>query len=289
MLTRKLSLSLSALAIMTLTGGATMAQSQDSRSMEALHESQRVLDRIDDIAQGDTSSLEGATSEDVRLRAMKEAAFSIGAQEGYLYQINQLRSIIEQESDWVDAAFDFRTLLKVNGTDASEKFVIPPVIEEVNNAMAMEEDGSQIKLSGTVYRILSNVRLSSAPPNWRQYLFPVEDKPSNAPPKDLLPKDSDEKQLWAAWVQEGFQSGLEIADIEMRDRIRRLKTDFKGMVRYMRLAAENKVKEPVVAMEHINVEGDGDTMKIRSSIYSITEGASFETDIKEWRPISYEN
>lgn len=280
---KKISLALSIL----LFSGASFAEikennTQDTRAKEALYESNKVKDRLEDIRNGDVSALEQQKSEDVRMRAMKEAATSVGIQEGYIYQVGQLKSIIEGQSSFYDLAFDFSALMRAGGKIANEQYVIPPVIEETRNNMAQKEDGSQMVLSGTVYVIKSNVRLSSAPPHWRQYIFPDEATTTLAPPKDLLPQNSDEKDLWKDWVDEGFRTGLEMGDIEMRDRIAKLKSDFIGMARYMRLVESGQVKEPTVAIQHIDVQGDENTMKLRSSIYTITDNASMVNNPEKW-------
>jgi len=255
---------------------------KDSRAQEALQESQKVKERLDEIRQGDVSSLEQEAIRDVRMRAMREAASTLGIQEGYTYQLGQIKSVIENEADAYDTAFDFSSLMRAGGRIANEQYVIPPVIAETKNNMSQKEDGTQIVLSGTIYTIISNVKLSSAPPNWRQYIFTDEVTQNKAPPKDLLPKDDEEKELWKGWIDEGFKSGLEMGDIEMRDRIGRLRTDFVGMARYMRLVEEGKVKEPTVAIQHIDVQGNENVMKIRSSIYTITDTASMINNSQKW-------
>ena len=272
---KKLGLTIS-LLLFSLNSLAEIRQNntQDSRSQEALQESVKIKERLDELREGDVSSLEAAQAADVRMRAMKEAATTLGIQEGYAYQVGILKSIIEQEADTYDTAFDFSALMRAGGKIANEQYVIPPVISEVQNTMSQKEDGRQMVLSGKVYTIISNVRLSSAPPDWRQYIFIDDPTPPTAPPKDLLPKNSDEREKWKAWVDDGFNSGLEMGDIEFKDRITRLRVDFTGMARYMRLVEEGKVREPTVAIQHINLDGDDNTMKIRTSIYTITEDAS---------------
>lgn len=253
---------------------------EDPRTKEALEESAKIKERLEALREGDVSSLEEAKATDIRLRAMKEAATSLGIQEGYAYQVGILKGLIEKEAESYDAAFDFSSLMRAGGKIANEQYVIPPVISEVKDTMSQKEDGRQMVLSGQVFTIISNVKLSSAPPDWRQYIFTDEATETTAPPKDLLPKNSDEREKWKGWIDEGFKSGLEIGDIEFRDRIARLRLDFTGMARYMRLVEEGKVREPTVAIQHIKLDGDDKTMKIRTSIYTITEDASMVIDGK---------
>lgn len=266
----------------------SVANADSERARLANEQADSILNRLHDISRGNVDRIERDIEENVRRRAMREAAQSIGSQEGYNYYINRFIAQVEKNEDFLHH-FDFRSLMTAATDDATEMYVLPPVIEKLVNAEAVSEDGMQLKLTGEVYRILSNVRLVTAPPTWRDYLIPRGSSNTNAPPEDLLPKNRQERQQWREWVNEGFDAGLEQGDREMRHRVQQLRTDFTGMVRYMNLAEKNMVRKPAVAMQHIRTEGDGGELKVRSSVYEITEGASLVVDHNQWKPTFNDN
>lgn len=266
----------------------TLAQADNERAREANEKADSILDRLHDISSGNIDVIERDIEDDVRRRAMKESAQSIGAQEGYNYYVNKFLAKVEENSEHMNH-FNFRTLMTVATNDSTEMYVLPPVVEKLVDAEAVSEDGMQLKLTGEVYRILSNVRLVTAPPTWRDYLVPRGSSQTNPPPEDLLPKDREERNKWKEWVNEGFEAGLEQGDREMRHRVSQLRTDFNGMIEYMNLAESGMVKKPAIAMQHIRTEGDGGELKVRSSIYEISEGASLVVDHNKWRPNSNDN
>ena len=205
------------------------AIADNKMASEAENRAKDILNRIDDISGGNVDRISNDIKEDVRLRAMREAAQTIGSQEGYAYYVNKFIAQAEKKEQFM-SHFDFGAVMTAATDDAKEMYVLPPVIEKLVNAEAVNSSGTQLKLSGEVYRILSNVRLVTAPPTWRSYLVPLGISNTNTPPEDLLPKNSEEKAMWKQWVREGFVSGMEQGDLEMRNRIAQLRTDFIGMV-----------------------------------------------------------
>jgi defect-in-organelle-trafficking protein DotC len=247
-----------------------------------------IIDRLHDISKGNVDRIEKDIEDNVRRRAMRDAAESLGAQEGYNYYVNRFVAEIERKENFMHH-FDFSSIMTAATNNSTEMYVLPPVIEKLENAEAVSEDGMQLKLTGEVYRILSNVRLVTAPPTWRDYLLPRGMSNTNTPPEDLLPKDREERGKWEQWVNDGFDAGLEQGDREMRHRVSQLRTDFVGMIRYMNLVEKNMVKKPEVAMQHIRTEGDAGELKVRSSVYEVTQGAELIVDHNEWSPAFNDN
>lgn len=258
------------------------AVADDGQAQIANEKAEKILQRLGPISNGKIDIITQDKESDLRMRAMKEVANTIGAQEGYSYYINRFVSTIETNDQYM-RHFDFSSLMTAAGKDSKEMYVLPPVIEQVKNAEAVNDKGTQIKLSGDVYRILTNVRLVTSPPTWRDYIIPPAMSDTNKAPNDLLPKNNKEKEKWYGWVREGFLSGMEQGDREMKNRVSQLKTDYIGMIKYMELVEKGMVQQPVVAMQHINVEGDSSEMKVRSSIYEITQGANLVPNLKVWK------
>lgn len=227
---------------------------------------------------------EAIAERNLRLKAMREAALSLGAQHGYVNRLEQHKAFFE-ENDQLFANFDFDTIMRLASNGGTEMFLLPPVIQRLDNVSAVSESATRVRISGLVHVIKRPARLVLNPPDWHQYLVwddPVEvDMPSRA----LLPKTDEEQILWHNWVSVGWLSGIQVADDEMRFRIRRLGEDFNGMVRYMALAFQGKVKRPYIAEQHTDVVGGGSEMREDESVYEISIPASLHPNSKEWDPI----
>lgn len=220
-----------------------------------------------------------------RMRAMKDAAIGIGAQHGYVAQMNTNKKFITAQGNSLDASFDFATLMKLSGDKISGSYLLPAVIEEVKDAQVVSDDGTEFRASGTVYRIKAKERLVSAPPNWREYLLWDLEADLSRPHEALLPKTPDEVKAWKAWVKEGYYAGINQAQEETKRRMRRLGADFTGMVRYTRLVVEGKASEARVLAQHRAVVGGGDLMRESDSIYRVSSPVSLNPDSKRWKSI----
>ena len=231
---------------------------------------------------------EGAESESVqrnlRLAAMKESAISLGAQHGYVTRLGQHKDYFETHED-LFKIFDFDLVMRLASPGDEEMFLLPPVIQRLDNVSAVSESATRVRISGLVHVIKRPARLVLNPPDWRQYLIWDEEVAVNQPSKALLPKNEQEQAMWADWVAEGWKWGVVTADDEMRYRIRRLGEDFNGMVRYMTLAFQGKVKRPYIASQHTPVVGGGTEMRENESVYEISIPASLQPNTSEWDPI----
>ena len=133
----------------------------------------------------------------IRKESMKEAALSYGARGGLAARSYEINKEIGGHEGSLDKVYDFRQLLIA----APSGFMIePPIISESLKALLIEGDGQKAAVSDAIYRINENVKIVSAPRNWRQYLErtwgPVEE-----PPEILRPKDDAERAEWRKNVQ----------------------------------------------------------------------------------------
>lgn len=220
-----------------------------------------------------------------RQEAMREAALAVGAQNGYVDEMNKLRLKLNGESKWMDDLWAFKDLMRLAAPGEKALYFLPPVIHESQDVTAHSDDNSRIKVSGVYYDILKKERLVTNPPDWREYLLidlPVDvSKPVGA----LLPKTPSEQQLWSDWVSEGWEAGILQANAEMTARVRNLGSDFRGMVLYLRLVKERKIEPSYVASQYRGKVEDGDSMHLQQRTFAITSPASFNGNEKDWIPL----
>jgi defect-in-organelle-trafficking protein DotC len=149
--------------------------------------------------------------------------------------------------------------------------------------LLIEGDGQKAAVADAIYRINENVKIVSAPRNWRQYLErswgSVED-----PPEILRPKDAEERAVWRELVKKGWDEGYEQADEVFDQDLNRLSADFAGMVRYRQLLAQGMVSPPFAQQVDRGVTGEDATMRVGDRAVVITGVPQLITESGRWQP-----
>lgn len=246
--------------------------------LQRLGEKDLVLKRNLVPAEGESSSL--------RLSAMRDAAFASGAQHGYVYHIGTIKTKINKSATDLDKIFDFNTVMKLSSQGDTELYLLPPVMQEAKNVVAISDNNQKLRISGKVYTILTPAKLVGLPPNWRTYLLHDQEIDLQKPSHLLMPRNEEERGYWARWVSEGWVAGIKQAEFEMLYRVRRLGNEFNGMVKYMSLLAQGKVREPVVVSSKENVTGGGAQMRQEDIIYQVSLPATLDADEKNWEVLA---
>ena len=217
---------------------------------------------------------------DIRGDAIKEAALSFGARGGLAWRTFHIRNELEARARYMDKVFDFRQLLI---PAPSGLLIEPPIISEAMDATLIDNRGMDAALADRVLNINENSRIVTAPRTWRSYL--ERQWGDVEPPPDILrPANDDEREIWSARVNEGWQRGVEQADDIFQADLNRLSADFKGMVRYRSLLAQGMVSPPYATQVDRGVTGDGNTMRIGDRALTITELPQLQTGYKKWQP-----
>jgi defect-in-organelle-trafficking protein DotC len=222
----------------------------------------------------------------IRLRAMRQAAEAVGVQKGYAYRMKEYQRLLMSQEKRYDESFDFRQLMElVPGKYDNEVrlYRLPAVIQEARNYI--EGDDTFLTATGTTYRILTNTRLTTVPPTWRDYLLTSANLEANNPATAILPEggNEEEREIWAMHVLRGWERGLGQADQEVQLRVSRFRRDFVGMVRYLRLLEQKLIDPDYIAVQNQMVSGGGDRLAIDKTTYQITSPAQFNTNHKKWR------
>ena len=104
----------------------------------------------------------------------------------------------------------------------------------------------------------------------------------------MIPDDKTAIAQWQAWVKEGWNSGVELANRHFSDALERLQNDFMGMVLYRRLIAEGKVTDLYLASSGLPVKnqqnGPLSSLAIGGTLVRISQDPRF-TDPNDWQPI----
>jgi defect-in-organelle-trafficking protein DotC len=232
---------------------------------------------------------------DIRLEALKEAALSYGARGGLASRTKEIRAELDQRSSYLDRVYNFRSLLIAA---PSGLLIEPPIISEQLNALLIEGDGQTAAVADSVYMISQNVRIVSAPREWRTYIergWGVVEEP----PEILRPKDAAERTLWRQLTEEGWIEGRTQADDVFEQDLNKLSADFNGMVRYRKLLAQGMVSPPFAQQIDRGVTGTTrnaavggqnvpvtSTMRVGDRAVVITGVPELITGSDQWRPAS---
>lgn len=217
---------------------------------------------------------------DIRKESLKEAALSYGARGGLAARSYEINKSMAGRGVYMDKVYDFRQLL----ISAPSGFMIePPIISESLKALLIEGDGQKAAVADAIYKINENVKIVSAPRNWRQYLErtwgPVEE-----PPEILRPKDDKERKEWRINVKKGWDEGIEQADEVFGQDLNRLQYEFAGMVRYRQLLAQGMVSAPFAQQIDRGVTGEDATMRVGDRAVVITGVPELITESQRWQP-----
>jgi defect-in-organelle-trafficking protein DotC len=210
----------------------------------------------------------------MRIQALRETALSVGARAGLAQRYTQLSTLLQTHEPTLCRVFNFQLIMLDN-------HVLPPVLLEGNKTLNLAGD-DVIRIADRTYQIASQARFVTAAPTWREYLLKTYAPPEN-PDRSLLPKNRAERIIWRKYIDEGWQAGIQQAEIIFRENLSRLKRDFDGMLRYRTLLAQNIVSAPYVAQMDLGITGDGHDITVNDRILRITSFPALQSDSSEWR------
>lgn len=223
---------------------------------------------------GHSNSGKSKRTSKIREMALKETALSVGAQSGLSYRAKIIDDQLVKQTKYLDVIYDFNALLL-------EHNVLPPVLLEGRNTLNLA-DTQTIRISDRVYKVAKQAHFVTTPPNWRQYLWMDYRKPE-PPHVSLLPKTSDEREIWVHYVTQGWQNGVEQANTILEENIARIKEDFTGMILYRKLLAMNMVTAPFVSHTDLGITGDDQEIHIDDKVLRITALPVLNMNSNEWR------
>lgn len=210
----------------------------------------------------------------IRVAAIKETAFSVGAQSGLAFRAKHINQYLARYANELDKIYNFELLLLENN-------VLPPVLSEGHNTLNLASQDA-IRVADTSYKIDQQARFVTTAPSWRQYIW-MDYKIPDRPHSSVLPKDSAEKEAWDKYTYHGWQKGIEQADAIFSDTLARLKHDYTGMIRYRKLLAMNMVSPPYVSHTDLGVTGDDNQIRIDDRVLRIVALPGLKPNSKQWR------
>ncbi|OAI49488.1 hypothetical protein AYO45_02390 [Gammaproteobacteria bacterium SCGC AG-212-F23] len=217
---------------------------------------------------------------DIRYKALKDTAMSIGAQGGLAWASREIDKRLEKDKWFLETIYNFNGMMLSHG-------VLPPVLQEGDNSLNLA-DPNTIRIADKTYRILQQARFATTPPNWRDYIWLNYSKP-DLPANFLLPRTNDESKIWKKGVAQGWDKGIQQAYSIFQQNLARLKRDYAGMILYRKLLQQNMVSAPCVSTTELGVTGDGSDMRVNDQVLRIVELPKLQTDTKNWQAVVVKN
>lgn len=203
-----------------------------------------------------------------RAEELRQAAMIYGAQGGLAARAFAINEMLRRYEPVLDTTFDFRSLVLPVGT--GQTLMRPPIITQAQLAFALGDGGQVARETACIYQITREAQLTSAPPNWREYLVRTWAAPQR-PADAALPRSDKEVAYWNKWVAEGWGQGEKQAvDIFLSD-LSRLQRDITGMARYRVLLRSGLVEQPRIAFQNQAVQGGRDTLHVGDQVVRITD------------------
>lgn len=210
----------------------------------------------------------------IRAQALRETALSIGARGGLAERAQFINGTLINYEPLLDRIFRFSGIILDDN-------ILPPVLTEARNTLTLNGTDA-IRIADRNYKIISQARFITASPTWREYLWMSYDMPE-LPDRSLLPRTKPERIIWERDLEEGWRAGLQQADLIFLENINRLVRDFKGMILYRNLLAQNMVSQPFVAAMDMGITGDGENMTVNDRVLRITAFPQLQADANTWK------
>lgn len=217
------------------------------------------------------------TAQNAKIEALIDAGLSVGVKAGLRMQLQNINRAVEGSKRELDTIYDFGPLM-------IRDRVVPPVITEARDLY--NQDGAYaLRLSGAFYKIESQARFSSTPPNWRDYLWFGSGKTSDDDAADFLrPKNDHERQVFRNAIAKGWHQGVEQANVMLQYAMDRLNRDVLGMLRFHTFVINRKITMPAVASQSwgYSKQGDG-SIAVDETLLRITTLPEFNSNLNQWK------
>ena len=213
-----------------------------------------------------------------RGEAQRLAALSWASQAGLAHRGQEIARLLDEQADRLSTIFDFGALM----LNRAGFLVMPPVLAETRDAIRIEDNVAAS--ARQVLRISAGERIVGAPPTWRDWLE-REWEPARKPSPVLFPRNAGERERWDAWLEEGWDRGVRLADDIYESDLERLTAAFEGVVRWHRLREARMVSAPETRSEVTAVSGHEGLMRIAETVVRLDGRARFNLAPREWRPL----
>lgn len=234
------------------------------------------LKKLKSLTAGEEQADSGKVSA-LRPKAIEETAYALAVQHGVKFRYDKINEELEFYAPFCDKIYDFKSHLLYRG------MMMPPIVVEAGPAHRLEDPKLSIFTDAT-YKITEEARLLTAPPDWRTYLIKHYDAVIDVHPA-LYPRNQEERDIWEAAIENGWQVGVKQAQYLFEQGVNRLQRDLCGIIRYRILAQQGVVNVPLIATAQNSVELSEERSKLQmaKTVVRLVKETTFQEEDR-WFP-----
>lgn len=210
----------------------------------------------------------------LREEMVRDAALAMGTQSGYAERAGEIRELVDRRAQQLDRIFVFGPLCR-------DGRVLAPVVELVEDVLAVEDNGTAMRETARVLRVVQAARLVTVPPTWRDWLTI---RPPELSPPDAIafPASARERSIWQAAIKESWGVGRHHADAVYQTQLEELKQAYEGMLRYHELLAQGVIAPAEVGRADLGIVRQDAELRIGDTIYTVRAPAKFQ-ESTQWK------
>lgn len=212
-------------------------------------------------------------SEAIRTRMVRDAAMSAAMRAGLANHSVVINKLLASNARFLDDIWDFSSFMLENN-------VVPPVIRRAERIT--EQEGDVLRFSAVRFRIVRQAYFATRAPSWRQYLMIPVWEDLGKTHESLMPQSSEERNAAREGIEIGWAAGEKQANDMFYKGLTKLENDFMGMATYHALLKSNMVTLPKVLRKDIPIVGDGSSMTLDQSTYTIESRPVFNPRMMSW-------
>ena len=214
-----------------------------------------------------------------RLRALRLAARSWGAQAGLARRGWEIGALLERHAGHLSAVWRFEAL-----AETVEGFALmPPAAMESGPALQVAPGGAAAVSAARVIRMGDPARFVLAVPGWRDWLVRAWAEPV-PPDAALWPRDDAERKAWVASLRTGWWEGVRMAEASFLADLARLEAAWEGMIAWRRLRLQGMATALSFRTSRLAVVGGGSEMVVDERRAEVAEGSRLDPSWTHWTP-----
>ena len=212
-----------------------------------------------------------------RSSAMRDAALAYGMQSGLVRRAFEIGRLLDRHARHLDRVYQFDRLL----IEREGFLIAPPAVVETTAAFNRGPLGTRAATARRVLRIERPSEVLGGSLGWRGYFDRRWEKPRR-PSEVLYPRTDDEIERWHAWVREGWEDGIRLAEDSFEADLDRLNRDFVGIVNWRILEAQRIVTAPELEVVSRPVVGGGAVMRLDEREIAVRARARLNPVTSDW-------
>ncbi|KXS55153.1 MAG: defect in organelle trafficking protein DotC [Marinobacter sp. T13-3] len=207
----------------------------------------------------------------MRLRAVREEAFSYAAQTALAWRYEKLLAFTKSQEGTLDRIASFNPFVV-------DDYMLLPSVTEVRDRFEVAPDDQRMRTVRVQYQVSEDPKAISMPPTWRDYLWREFAYPEDPHPT-LLPRTDREEQVWKDAIEEGWRDGLRQAQLIWDNNLNEMVRDIRGRITYRILETRGIVRRPVMvgSEPELTYGPGGKVVNAGDTVYSVTMPMEFQS------------